>query len=573
MSARTANATDRERLVRMTRQGDTEAAQELLRLADHLGDTHAAVLAAFTLGDPQVLAARLDHALDHAPPDTLQDTLRLVGLDLSPTAASTLRADLDQLLDTANGRARLRRLSRTQLLTALARALTSTSRFAWEHAGEGDSGTTSYALAIQPAPDKPLLLVATRGGARQPSPGCASPRLRPWGLDLQKNLARARKWALLDKPAEAMLRLPLRTSELATHAATTTDPITALADAQPSRAAFETLLRALADLHSDDAHARHEHLARHLDAHWPDTERVIGRRLLARVAARPDVPFWGLVRHLDLGDSTRDLTDKELAALCHPPLSDALRTLTCQGEATVHLPRILDLEAISGLQQLVLVRIHPDEHLFAAIHTRLWPRLLRIGVSLRMSASGPRVRPGFHDTLEHARSLRALRVHFAHADDIALIVRAAAAHHLEDLEISGVPRLTSVIELLCSPPLAPRLRRLAFHDCAIDDHTALILASCRHLTALHTLELPRNFFGAHTAIELVRSPHLTALRHLDLRDAARDAEELEALVDEPLLARYESLRLRTRRRPAALATILARSPWLRIDPARVADST
>lgn len=551
-----------ERLIRLSRAGDTLAARRLHEQARRRGDLPSAILAASTLDDHQALIAIALSPRSEAP--HLETISAALGFVLTHGDIETLAV----LLEHANQERDEQPLGLSELLQAAARVRRSALGIERIDAAElADAFFTPLGLAVR-TPTR-ILVGASSTYADGASPGRIWPALQPWQSPIERNHAKVVRWAdtptqvpphcvalpllpLADAPS--LLRLPTRTaaekreSRLALHLAAppTRDTFAALGAhlrRWPKRGREQTLVRAGNAL-----------------AAWPDEERVVDETWAERVAHQAPLPGDGLGRHLELLSGLSPETARKLAT------QDALSQITV-------LRNGFDQAGTPNLAALYTILASPRLNAL---------RTLELSISLTGEARSrsPRFKPAW------SPSLRELTL-MAPLDALWLRVLAACSR-LETLTLSYCELRAPLSGLTRALARQTRLHRAHIELASVtpDDHAALFalpnLATLRHLAvdahglegllantaALHhlsSLSVLHAQLGPALLTRLARAPHLAHLRDLDLSECGLDDEGLEALVEQPVFQGLERIDLsRNALRSRGVASLLeARFPELR----------
>ena len=113
------------------------------------------------------------------------------------TMKTAQAARIDELLDLANGKRKKRRMSRDDVLAAIAEARRSPHGIAFRHAGESNEGsdvTTLCLVVIDPSGDHATVGISACG-ARGASPGRTWDDLQPWRREIETMKAACAAWA------------------------------------------------------------------------------------------------------------------------------------------------------------------------------------------------------------------------------------------------------------------------------------------------------------------------------------------------------------------------------------------
>lgn len=556
---------DIDRLHKLSRSGDAEAALALWSEARRRDDPALATDAAIALDDRDKLIALTVHCW-HTQRDALcQRAAHALGLRLERKT----RDALDALLERANGRRRLRRLTRRDLLNAASQARIAPERLDFRHSSDGiRSARAAICLAVR-LDDGDVVLGAASAHATHPNPAHAWRTLQPWQDPVAYNLARCIAWATgrgqrvrispcarhdEDTPRQPPPR-PRKHRADNKH-----QQLRTALQAPPSPQTFRKILKLTIDLAEQAPFATVEDT---LQA-WPPDTRVATWSTARQLLAQPELPAWRLLRTLKLHH--RDFPRDFLAHLAQSPALQSIEHVTLDSLHPEETTLLLTSEALSGLAHLELQAIALRPHHIERLVEHHVPQRLR---SLTLQG----VLPPQRNIDASARAMAQLIGDCVHLTHLTLSRNTFGHHlhpaltHLQHLthlhaDRNNVPRdhLTHLIQSLHNS----RLTHLTFSwNASLRDLAAMALTDAYHLTSLRHLTLSRLHMSQRAAQSLAHNPILAGLHTLDLSDNRLGDEGLDPLVHSPHLAGLRTLLLGRNGITARGARLLSQTPHLR----------
>lgn len=484
-----------ERLKRLAEAGDTEAALRLERQAQRHHDPQAVATAAITLDD----AAELAQLIDTAWRDQDWDQVHNLALRLGFTLTPSLAASIDTRIRKANGRRRVRLMTRPLVLIALYEARLAPDRIAFQHTvpGQQSHGKATVALAVRVDTTHHIRLDVAACRAANPKPSNFS-GISSWSrIPTQAQLESAWRWGTRIQSDDAIviptLPLPRPLKNHAAKRAQDARPLIQLEELlgePPSEALWTSIIQLITTLrhHREDAlelaHPR-------LEA-WPPRLRSVGRSYLRDLHKKAGpAPWLPLFRHLRL-----DVAPGDLERLDHP-LARHLRMLTLVPHPKKPITR-QELAQLTGLQNLphleVLFILNEGRRRATRDQLPLSPDTLA-----RFSTAFP--------------ALRILELDFVRTGN------------------------TGIATLLSDPAL--ELERLSAHAATITRFPSTPNSFAR----LQHLSLQYNRLGPLGTRSLAAWPGLDCVHSLDLRFTDLDDDAIVALMASPHLQHLQTLAL------------------------------
>lgn len=502
-----------ERLRRLARDGDPEAARRLADEGERRGDLAVVIEAAAALDDASRLERLLVEAWLRGDPTRAAPLGRALGLVLPPRAIEGLEAlFLDRNNLRSGDRAWFEREDFIEVLSEL--ALEPTRRAVCRESlyGVPDS-YRSWLVALRR--DGRLGLSICFAMTADDAVDRAADDERHFSFDFDGSRSQGPFSAVNHIAVEATA--PAFTT---TRAALRRGRLRHLLEQEPDPLRFRTFLDQLRSWPDDERDRLDDalHEAATLLACWPDAARETPPRWADEVALGLSRPGWHLVRHLRLPwrgfrpDDTGVPEPEALARFCASPHLAPIRQVTAASLLGEVLCRVLDGEHLGGIEALSLddVALSPAEYESLAAG--------RHAASLRTLRIGRRIQP----KVVHGRT-----------DPTAPAMRTllAGCTALRSLTLSG---LASANEILFDNPVLQRVRELELRGATLG--IIALRGLLGGLTALDALTIADNGrpLGAVMIRALVEAPALQPVRTLRVIGDGPGAEGVEEFARNPL---------------------------------------